>query len=53
MFALSLYFFVQAWAGGSNGLELPTTPAEDAAAHELAGIEPQRETIALTAPRWD
>jgi hypothetical protein len=45
------YFFVQAWAGGSNGLELPTTRAEDAAARELAGIEPQRETIALTAHR--
>ena len=43
------YFFFQAWAGGSNGLELPTTYAESAAARELAGIEPKRETIALTA----
>jgi hypothetical protein len=45
------YFFVQAWTGGSNGLELPTTYAESAAAHELAGIEPKRETITLTARR--
>ena len=45
------YFFIQAWAGGSNGLELPTTPAEAAAARELAGIEPKRETIVLTARR--
>ncbi len=44
-----LYFFVQAWAGGSNGLELPTTHAESAAARELAGIKPKHETIALTA----
>jgi hypothetical protein len=43
------YFFVQAWAGG-NGLELQTTHAESAA-RESAGIEPQRETIALTALR--
>lgn len=46
----SRYFFVQAWGGGSNGLELPTTHAERAA-RELAGIKPQRETIALAAPR--
>jgi hypothetical protein len=45
------YFFVQAWADGSNGLELPTTRAESAAARELAGIEPKRETIVLTARR--
>jgi hypothetical protein len=45
------YFFVQAWADGSNGLELPTTRAESAAAQEMAGIEPKRETIALTARR--
>ena len=45
------YFFVQAWAGGSNGLELPTTHAESAAARELAGIKSQPKTIALTAHR--
>ena len=45
------YFFVQAWADGNNGLELPTTRAESAAAQELAGIEPKHETIALTARR--
>ena len=43
-------FFVQAWAGGSNGLEVPMTHAESAA-RELAGIKPQRETIILTARR--
>jgi hypothetical protein len=43
------YFLVQAWAGGSNGLELP--PPHAAAARELADIKPQRETIALTARR--
>jgi hypothetical protein len=42
-------FFFQAWAGGSNGLELPPTYAESAAARELVGIEPKRETIALTS----
>jgi hypothetical protein len=47
----SRYFFVQAWSGGSYGLELPTTPAERAAARELAGIQPQRETIGLIARR--
>ena len=47
----SRYFFVQAWAGGSNGLELPTTHAEGSAARELAGIKPKRETIALAARR--
>lgn len=47
----SRYFFVQAWAGGSNGLELPTTRAESSAARELAGIKPKRETIVLTARR--
>lgn len=47
----SRYFFVQAWAGGSYGLELPMTPAESAAARELAGIQPQRETIGLIARR--
>jgi hypothetical protein len=36
----SRYFFVQAWPGGSNGLELPTTHAE-AAARELADIKSQ------------
>lgn len=45
------YFFVQAWADGNNGLELPTTRAESAAARELAGIEPKRETIVRTARR--
>jgi|ERR1041385_1867794 hypothetical protein len=45
------YFFVQAWTGGSNGLELPTTHAERTAAQELAGIEPKHETIVLTARR--
>ena len=38
------YFLVQAWAGGSDGFELPTTHAERDAARELAGIKPQRET---------
>jgi hypothetical protein len=47
----SRYFFVQAWVGGSYGLELPMTPAERAAAHELAGIQPHRETIGLIARR--
>jgi len=42
------YFFFQAWAGGSSGSELPTTHAERSAARELAGIKPQRETIAAT-----
>ena len=45
------YFFVQAWADGSNGLELQTTRAESAAARELAGIEPKRETIVRAARR--
>jgi hypothetical protein len=45
------YFFAQAWAGGSNGLELPTTRAEAAAARELASINPKPEMIALTARR--
>ena len=42
------YFFVQAWDGGSNGLELPTTRAERTVANEVAGIKPKTETIALT-----
>lgn len=46
----SRYFFVQAWVG-SYGLELPMMPAESAAARELAGIQPQRETIGLIARR--
>jgi hypothetical protein len=45
------YFFVQAWAGGSNGLELPTTRAEAAAARELTSAKPKPETISLTARR--
>lgn len=44
------YFLVQAWTGGGNGLELPTTRAE-AAARELAGTKPERDTIALNARR--
>jgi hypothetical protein len=47
----SRYFFVQVWPGGSYGLELQMTPAESAAARELAGIQPQRETIGLIARR--
>ncbi len=42
------YFFVQAWDGGSTGLELPTTRAERTVANEVAGIKPKTETIALT-----
>jgi len=42
------YFFVQAWDGGSTGLELPTTRAERRVANEVAGIKPKTETIALT-----
>jgi len=45
------YFFVQAWADSNNGLELPTTRAESAAARELAGIEAKREKIVRTARR--
>lgn len=45
------YFLVQAWDGGGNGLELPMTHAEAAAALEMAGAESERETIALTAGR--
>jgi hypothetical protein len=45
------YFFAQLWRDGSNGLELPTTNTESAAARELADIEPKRETIALTSRR--
>ncbi len=41
------YFLVQAWAGGSNGLELPTTSAEKSATREFAGLKPRLETIAL------
>jgi hypothetical protein len=43
------YFFVQMWAGGNTGLELPMTHAERTVARELAGIKPKTETIALTA----
>lgn len=45
------YFLVQAWNAGGNGLELPMTHAEAAAAREMAGAETERETIALTARR--
>ena len=44
------YFLVQAWAGGSNCLELPPTHAE-AAARELAGIKAKPETVGLMARR--
>jgi hypothetical protein len=43
------YFFVQMWAGGNIGLELPMTDAEHVVLRELAGIKPKTETIALTA----
>lgn len=43
------YFFVQVWAGGNTGLELPMTHAEHTVARQLAGIKPKTETIALTA----
>ena len=42
------YFFVQMWAGGNTGLELPMTHAERTVARELAGIKLKRETIALS-----
>lgn len=45
------YFLVQAWNAGGNGLELPMTHAEAAAAREMAGAKTERETIALTAHR--
>lgn len=45
------YFFAQAWAGGSNGLELPMTYAESVAAHEFARNERKRDTITLLARR--
>jgi hypothetical protein len=47
----SRYFFVQAWADGNTGLQLPTTHAESSAAREFADIKPKRETITLTARR--
>lgn len=43
----SRYFFVQAWAGGNTGLELPTTRAERTLERELAGLKPKTETVAL------
>jgi hypothetical protein len=45
------YFLVQAWVDGSNGLELPTTHAEAAAARELEDTQPMRKTIALSVRR--
>jgi hypothetical protein len=48
------YFFVQAWAGGNTGLQLPTTHAERSVVRELTGIKPIKakpETIVLTARR--
>ena len=45
------YFLVQAWADGSNGLELPTTHAEAAAVRELGATQPMREPIALSVRR--
>lgn len=42
------YFFAQAWVDGDNaGLQAPKSRAERAAQHELAGIKPRSETIAL------
>ena len=48
------YFFVQAWAGGNTGLQLPTTHSERSVLRELAGIKPvtaKPELIVLTARR--
>ena len=47
----SRYFFVQAWAGGNTGLELPMTQAERSFADGLAALKGKRETITLTARR--